>query len=103
MTIESQDIQFGEIDTSPVYVEDGNLYLTAKEWDRLCREQSTTPLVNVFEDMRRFLSRGKAVRLIGPTGGIAISADQLNQFQGILDDANRRRADLGLAPAIPLD
>ena len=106
MTTESQDSQFEksrEGDTSPVYVEEGNLYVNATEWSRLCREQSTGPLVSVLSDARGFLSRGKAVRLIGPDGGIAVSADQPNQFQAILDDANRHRANLGLAPAIPLD
>jgi hypothetical protein len=103
MTIQSQDSEFDNLpdsDTSPVYVDQGNLYVSATEWSRLCAEQSTAPLVSLLNDARGFLSRGKAVRLINAHGGIAASADQLNQFQMILDDANRRRADLGLAPAI---
>lgn len=106
MTIQSQDSHFenlSEENTSPVYVKEGNLYVNATEWSRLCGEQSTGPLVSVLSDARGFLSRGKAVRLIGADGGMAISADQLNQFQAILDDANGRRAALGLAPAIPVE
>lgn len=105
MTIELQDSQFENLpdeNTSAIYVEDGSLYVSAQEWSRLCGEQNTGPLVSVLSDARGFLSRGKAVRLIGADGGIAVSADQLNQFQAILDDANRRRANLGLAPAIPV-
>lgn len=105
MNIESQDSQFENLpdeDTSPIYVKEGNLYVSAKEWSRLCGEQSTGPLVTVLSDARGFLSRGKAVRLISADGGIALGADQPNQFQAILDDANRRRANLGLAPAIPV-
>lgn len=90
-------------DTSPIYVDEGNLYVNATEWDRLCGEQSTDPLVNVLRDVRGFLSRGKAVRLIGADGGIAVSADRPSEFQKILDDANHRRVNLGLAPAIPRD
>jgi hypothetical protein len=104
MTTQSKDSQFENLpeeNMSPVYVEEGNLYVSAAEWSRLCGEQSAGPLVSVLSDARGFLLRGKAVRLIGTDGGIAVSADQLNQFQAILDDANRRRANLGLAPAIP--
>jgi hypothetical protein len=106
MTIQSQDSKFEnlpEANTSPVYVAEGNLHVNATEWSRLCGEQSTGPLVSVLSDARGFLSRGKAVRLIDADGGIAVAADQPNQFQAILDDVNRRRANLGLAPAIPLD
>jgi hypothetical protein len=105
MTIQSQDSQVEKLregDTSPVYIEEGNLYVNATEWDRLCGEQSRSPLVTVLRDVRGFLSRGRSVRLIGADGGIAVSADQPSEFQRILDDANRRRANLGLAPAIPL-
>lgn len=97
--------QFDDVsddNTSPVYVLDGNLYVSAAEWDRLCSEESTSPLVSVLCDIREFLSRGKSVRLIGADGGISVSADRRTEFQAILDNANNRRAVLKLAPAIPL-
>jgi len=107
MTNQAQNSQFDDGlpdgNTSPVYIEDGNLYVNATEWDRLCREQSTSPLVCVLRDVSGFLSRGRSVRLIGADGGIEVSADRPSEFQAILDNANRRRASLGLAPAIPLD
>lgn len=88
--------------TSPVYVEGGNLYVNATEWDRLCKEPSTSPLLDVLLQVSGFLSRDKSVRLINADGGIAVSADQPSEFQIILDNANHRRASLGLAPAIPI-
>ncbi|MBU9170323.1 hypothetical protein [Burkholderia gladioli] len=88
---------------SPIYVEGGNLYVSATEWDRLCREQNTSPLVSVLSDMRGFLSRGRSVRLLMADDRIYLSADGASEFQRILDDANRRRASFGLAPAIPLN
>lgn len=104
----SQEIQQGPSDlpdsnSSPVYVEDRNLYVNATEWDRLCREQSTAPLVSVLSDAKRFLAQGRSVRVIGVDGGIEVSADRLSELQSILDNANRRRSSFGLAPAIPLD
>ncbi|PCE34310.1 hypothetical protein [Burkholderia ubonensis] len=106
MTIQAQDNKFDglpEGNPSPIYIEDDNLYVSATEWDRLCREQSTSPLVSVLSNMRVFLSRGRSVRLIGADGRIEVSADRASEFQAILDNANRRRASFGLAPAIPLD
>ena len=106
MTNQSQGSQFEalpESDASPIYVHDENLYVSATEWERLCSEQSTSPLLNVLGHVRGYLSRGKAVRLIGADGGISLSADRPSEFQFILDDANRRRANSGLAPAIPLN
>jgi hypothetical protein len=106
MTIQAQGNKFGglpEGNPSPVYIEDDNLYVNATEWDRLCREQSTSPLVSVLRDVRAFLLRGRSVRLIGADGGIEVSVDRASEFQAILDNANRRRASFGLAPAIPLD
>lgn len=106
MNIQSQESEFNDYpsdNSSPVYIEEGNLYLSATEWDRLCCAQSTDPLVTVLSDVRGFLARGKSVRLIGLDGGIAVSADRQSDFQAILDNANRRRSSMGLAPAIPLD
>ena len=106
MTMQTQDDKFDgspEGNPSPIYVEHDNLYVNATEWDRLCREQSTSPLVSVLSDVRAFLLRGRSVRLIGADGGIEVSADRASEFQAILDNANRRRASFGLAPAISLD
>ena len=88
--------------SSPIYFEGGNLYVSAKEWDRLCHERETDPLVRFLQDVHTRLSSGKSVRIIGADGGIDISADRTSEFQRILDNANGRRANLGLAPAIPL-
>jgi hypothetical protein len=105
MTIQAQDNKFDglpEDNPSPIYIEDDNLCVNATEWDRLCREQSTSPLVSVLRDVREFLLRGRSVRLIGADSGIEVSADRASEFQAILDNANRRRGSFGLAPAIPL-
>jgi hypothetical protein len=67
MTMQTDDKFDGspEGNASPIYVEHDNLYVSATEWDRLCREQSTSPLVSVLSDVRAFLLRGRSVRLIG--------------------------------------
>ena len=91
------------VNTSPVYIEEGNLYVNPTEWDRLCGEKSTSPLLDVLHQVSGFLSRDKSVRVISANGGIAVSADRPSELQRILDDANHRRAALGLAPAIPVD
>lgn len=96
-----QDISVEPDNASPLYVENGNLYVSATEWDRLCKEKSTSPLSTVLLQMSGFLSRDKSVRLLNAEGGIAVSADRPSEFQRILDNANHRRASLGLAPAIP--
>ncbi|MBU9371813.1 hypothetical protein LGM85_22580 [Burkholderia multivorans] len=106
MAIQEQDDKFNglpEGNASPIYVEQGNLYISATEWDRLCREESTSPLVSLLSEVRAFLLRGKSVRLIMADGGIEVSADRPSEFQRILDNANHRRASFGLAPAIPRD
>lgn len=102
MTIESQE-NFPDENASPVYVDEGNLYISATEWNRLCCCDSTLPLLDVLRQVSAFLSRDKSVRLIGSNGEIEISADRPREFQRILDNANDRRASLGLAPAIPID
>jgi hypothetical protein len=103
MTNESQTPQneLPDSPTSPVYIDDGNLYVNATEWDRLCNEQSTGPLVSVFRDAKQILAKGRAVRLINHQGGIALSADRPGELQGLLDNANARRAAASLAPVIP--
>ncbi|MBY0574244.1 MAG: hypothetical protein K2P84_11225 [Undibacterium sp.] len=103
MNIQPQEYQFNVLsdeNTSPVYLDNGNLYIGAAEWDRLCCEESTSPLVSVLRDAREILSQGRSVRLIGSNGGITVSADRPSEFQRILDNANIRRASLRLAPAI---
>lgn len=106
MTIQEQDSQFDGLpdgNPSPIYIVEGNLYVSTTEWDRLCHEQDTGPLVSVLRDARRYLSGDRSVRLIGADGSIEVSADRPSEFQRILDNANDRRASLGLAPATPLD
>jgi hypothetical protein len=80
--MQTQDDKFDgslEGNPSPVYVEHDNLYVSATEWDRLCREQSTSPLVSVLSDVRAFLLQGRSVRLIGADGGIEVSADRASE------------------------
>ena len=88
---------------SPVYVEGRCLYISATEWDRLCSEGSTFPLLSVLRDAKMLLAKDGAVRLIGLEGGISISADRPSELQTIIDYANVRRASLGLAPVILIE
>ncbi|WP_374407286.1 hypothetical protein [Hydrogenophaga sp.] len=88
---------------SPILVEERNLYVSATEWDRLCRVASTAPLVSVLGDAKTLLAQGGAVRLVKLNGEIAISADRPTELQRIIDDANARRTINGLAPVIFVD
>ena len=91
------------IEVGGVYVEGRFLYISASEWDRLCHEKSTGPLVSVLRDARSLLEKDGAVRLIGLDGGISISADRPSELHAVIDFANVRRASLGLAPVILVD
>lgn len=106
MNTQSEDNPLANVpdnNMSPVYTDQGNLYISDREWKRLCAENSTAPLQSVLSQVRDFLTRGKSVRLVRADGGIAVSADRNAEFQAILDNANRYRASLALAPVIPVD
>ena len=92
-----------DTDASPVYVEGRCLYVSAREWNRLCHLESTSPLASVLKDGRALLAKDGAMRLLSIKSEVYISADRPSELQRIIDDANARRAALDLAPVILID
>ena len=88
---------------SPITVEGNNLYVSSEEWEHLIKSEFTEPIKTVLRDARTLLGKGGSVRLLGTVGEVMLSADRPDEMQSLIDDANTRRAAMGLAPVVLID